>query len=65
MYVTVFVVLFHSIHFQALIVPFLFFFLLQLLQYDPEKRLPLADVRRHPWVVRHRAKKPSAPGGQN
>lgn len=34
----------------------------QLLQYDPEKRLPLADVRCHPWIVRHRAKGPSVGG---
>ena len=29
---------------------------LQLLQYDPEKRLPLKDVRKHPWIVMHRSK---------
>ena len=28
----------------------------QLLQYDPEKRLALSEVRKHPWVVRYRAK---------
>ncbi|KAI0250438.1 kinase-like protein [Lactifluus subvellereus] len=39
--------------------------IVNLLQYDPEKRLPLADVRRHPWVVRYRVKTPSPPGGQN
>ncbi|KAI9451119.1 kinase-like protein [Lactarius psammicola] len=30
-----------------------------LLQYDPEKRLALSEVRRHPWVVRYRAKTPT------
>ncbi|KAN0114226.1 Protein kinase-like domain containing protein [Russula decolorans] len=30
-----------------------------LLQYDPEKRLPLSEVRRHPWVVRYRSKVPT------
>ncbi|KAI9507245.1 kinase-like protein [Russula earlei] len=39
--------------------------IVNLLQYDPEKRLPLSDVRRHPWIVRHRAKTPSPPGGQS
>ncbi|GBE85210.1 Serine/threonine-protein kinase ark1 [Sparassis crispa] len=28
----------------------------KLLQYDPEKRLPLTEVRRHPWVVKYRSK---------
>ncbi|KAI0917560.1 Serine/threonine-protein kinase ark1 [Taiwanofungus camphoratus] len=28
----------------------------KLLQYDPEKRLPLTEVRRHPWIVKHRSK---------
>ncbi|KAH9831367.1 kinase-like protein [Rhodofomes roseus] len=28
----------------------------KLLQYDPEKRLPLDEVRRHPWVVKYRSK---------
>lgn len=28
----------------------------KLLQYDPEKRLPLEDVRRHPWIVKYRSK---------
>ncbi|KAI0061766.1 kinase-like protein [Artomyces pyxidatus] len=37
--------------------------IIKLLQYDPEKRLPLADVRRHPWVVRYRTKAPSAGEG--
>ncbi|TFY66164.1 hypothetical protein EVG20_g4918 [Dentipellis fragilis] len=36
--------------------------IVKLLQYDPEKRLPLADVRCHPWIVRHRAKGPSVGG---
>ena len=30
----------------------------QLLQYDPEKRLALTEVRKHPWIVRYRAKTP-------
>jgi hypothetical protein len=39
----------------------------QLLQYDPEKRMPLLEVRRHPWVVRYRPKRstPSSAGGQS
>ncbi|TFY73462.1 hypothetical protein EWM64_g10550 [Hericium alpestre] len=36
--------------------------IMKLLQYDPEKRLPLSDVRKHPWVVRHRVKGPSVSG---
>ncbi|KAH9992883.1 other/AUR protein kinase [Russula vinacea] len=35
-----------------------------LLQYDPERRLPLADVRRHPWVVRYRPKITSPQAGK-
>ncbi|CCM05733.1 uncharacterized protein FIBRA_07965 [Fibroporia radiculosa] len=31
----------------------------QLLQYDPDKRLPLDDVRVHPWIVKYRSKGPS------
>ncbi|KAF8495714.1 kinase-like protein [Russula emetica] len=31
-----------------------------LLQYDAEKRLPLSEVRRHPWVVRYRSKTTSS-----
>ncbi|TDL23309.1 kinase-like protein [Rickenella mellea] len=31
----------------------------KLLQFDPERRLPLPDVRRHPWVVKHRIKESS------
>ncbi|KIP04241.1 hypothetical protein PHLGIDRAFT_31450 [Phlebiopsis gigantea 11061_1 CR5-6] len=30
--------------------------IIKLLQYDPEKRLPLSEVRKHPWVVGHRSK---------
>lgn len=26
---------------------------LQLLVLDPEKRIPLEDVERHPWIVKH------------
>ncbi|KAH9950636.1 kinase-like protein [Amylocystis lapponica] len=37
--------------------------IIRLLQYDPEKRLPLADVRRHPWIVKYRSKGPSTSGG--
>ncbi|KAI0049402.1 kinase-like protein [Auriscalpium vulgare] len=36
----------------------------KLLQYDSEKRLPLADVRQHPWIVRYRTKAPSTGGTQ-
>lgn len=25
----------------------------KLLQYDPQKRLPLSEVRQHPWIVKH------------
>ncbi|KAH8085957.1 kinase-like protein [Cristinia sonorae] len=28
----------------------------KLLQYDPEKRLPLSEVRRHPWILKYRPK---------
>ncbi|CAL1713551.1 unnamed protein product [Somion occarium] len=28
----------------------------RLLQYDPEKRLALSEVRKHPWIVKHRSK---------
>ncbi|KAI0785119.1 other/AUR protein kinase [Abortiporus biennis] len=31
----------------------------RLLQYDPEKRIPLNEVRRHPWIVKYRSKGPS------
>ena len=30
--------------------------LVQLLQYDPQARVPLADVLNHPWVVKYRPK---------
>lgn len=26
---------------------------LQLLVLDPEKRIPLDDIPRHPWIVKH------------
>jgi aurora kinase len=26
---------------------------LQLLVLDPEKRIPLDEVQRHPWIVKH------------
>ncbi|KAI0299493.1 kinase-like domain-containing protein [Russula brevipes] len=39
--------------------------IVNLLQYDPEKRLPLSEVRRHPWVVRYRPKTPSQQDGQS
>ncbi|KZT11787.1 kinase-like protein [Laetiporus sulphureus 93-53] len=32
----------------------------KLLQYDPEKRIPLTEVRRHPWIVKYRSKSLSA-----
>lgn len=25
----------------------------QLLVLDPEKRIPLDDIQRHPWIVKH------------
>lgn len=25
----------------------------QLLVLDPERRIPLEDVQRHPWIVKH------------
>ncbi|KAI0072038.1 kinase-like protein [Panus rudis PR-1116 ss-1] len=28
----------------------------RLLQYDPEKRLALSEVRKHPWIVKYRSK---------
>jgi serine/threonine protein kinase len=28
----------------------------KLLQYDPAKRIDLANVRKHPWVVKYRKK---------
>lgn len=30
--------------------------LVQLLQYDPQERLPLSEVLNHPWVVKYRPK---------
>ncbi|ETW82109.1 hypothetical protein HETIRDRAFT_318059 [Heterobasidion irregulare TC 32-1] len=33
--------------------------IMSLLQYDPDKRIPLSDVRKHPWIVRYRTKAPS------
>ncbi|KAI0316663.1 kinase-like protein [Amylostereum chailletii] len=32
----------------------------RLLQYDPQKRIALSDVRKHPWVVRYRVKTPAS-----
>ncbi|OCH90459.1 kinase-like protein [Obba rivulosa] len=34
--------------------------IIKLLQYDPEKRLPLTEVRRHPWVMKYRSKSSSS-----
>ncbi|KAL1950035.1 hypothetical protein VTO73DRAFT_5157 [Trametes versicolor] len=34
----------------------------RLLQYDPEKRIPLAEVRKHPWIVKYRSKGHSTAG---
>ncbi|KAI0671103.1 kinase-like protein [Trametes maxima] len=34
----------------------------RLLQYDPEKRLPLSEVRKHPWIVKYRSKGHSTSG---
>lgn len=31
----------------------------KLLQYEPEKRLALTEVRKHPWIVKYRPRKPS------
>ncbi|KAF7799406.1 hypothetical protein EIP86_010639 [Pleurotus ostreatoroseus] len=30
--------------------------IIKLLQYDPEKRLPLSDVRKHPWILKYKSK---------
>ncbi|KAI0265612.1 kinase-like domain-containing protein [Gloeopeniophorella convolvens] len=38
--------------------------IVNLLQYDPEKRIPLTEVRMHPWVARYRTKQPSAAAEQ-
>lgn len=35
---------------------------LQLLQFEPEKRLPLSDVSNHPWIVKYRSKSTSRGG---
>ncbi|KAI1786844.1 kinase-like protein [Ganoderma leucocontextum] len=34
----------------------------KLLQYDQEKRLPLVEVRKHPWIVKYRSKGHSTAG---
>ncbi|KAI0330816.1 kinase-like protein [Cubamyces sp. BRFM 1775] len=34
----------------------------RLLQYDPERRLPLSEVRKHPWIVKYRSKGHSTAG---
>ncbi|KAI0642996.1 kinase-like protein [Trametes meyenii] len=34
----------------------------KLLQYDPERRLPLSEVRKHPWIVKYRSKGHSTSG---
>ncbi|KAI9064624.1 kinase-like protein [Trametes sanguinea] len=34
----------------------------KLLQYDPERRLPLSEVRKHPWIVKYRSKGHSTAG---
>ncbi|KAI0762001.1 kinase-like protein [Trametes elegans] len=34
----------------------------RLLQYDPERRIPLSEVRRHPWIVKYRSKGHSTSG---
>ncbi|KAH9953122.1 kinase-like protein [Russula dissimulans] len=39
--------------------------IVNLLQYDPANRIPLSDVRRHPWIVRYRPKGPSQPSRQS
>ncbi|KAI0683079.1 kinase-like protein [Earliella scabrosa] len=36
--------------------------IVKLLQYEPEKRLPLTEVRRHPWIVKYRSKGHSTSG---
>lgn len=30
-----------------------FTYFLQLLVLDPEKRIPLDDIQRHPWILKH------------
>lgn len=34
--------------------------IMSLLTLDPEKRIPLAEVERHPWILKHCAPKPEA-----
>ncbi|TBU46269.1 kinase-like protein [Dichomitus squalens] len=34
----------------------------RLLQYDPDKRIPLTEVRKHPWIVKYRSKGHSTAG---
>ncbi|KAI0823161.1 kinase-like protein [Trametes gibbosa] len=34
----------------------------RLLQYDPERRIPLSEVRKHPWIVKYRSKGHSTAG---
>ncbi|KAG1743211.1 kinase-like protein [Suillus paluster] len=36
----------------------------QLLKYNPEERIPLTDVSRHPWIVKHRPKGTSRGGSE-
>jgi aurora kinase len=34
----------------------------QLLRHDPEARLPLSEVLKHPWIKRYEKKKSSSSG---
>ncbi|RDX46559.1 kinase-like protein [Lentinus brumalis] len=36
--------------------------IIKLLQYDPDKRIPLSEVRKHPWIVKYRSKGHSTSG---
>ena len=36
----------------------------QLLVLDPDKRIPLEDVQKHPWIVKHCATKGGERGAQ-
>ncbi|KAG1751041.1 kinase-like protein [Suillus lakei] len=36
----------------------------QLLKYNPEERIPLTDVSRHPWILKHRPKGISRGGSE-
>ncbi|KAI0754608.1 kinase-like protein [Daedaleopsis nitida] len=36
--------------------------IIKLLQYDAEKRIPLVEVRKHPWIVKYRSKGHSTAG---